>query len=173
MKFPVRVRCGFVARRTTWRGVPPRRMRQPRSRPVQRSGEHATGTAGQPRWGPDFRVKRVTASVMMIELSDATHEVGTRLMRAVSALRATASPFTKGHVAGRVDVTAPSFTGDQFFAQTIACAHGRPCPRRPTSRRSLPAAPMNRSSNKVLARPRTHEPSRLTNRRRINHEDQP
>ena len=49
---------------------------------------------GPPRRGLDFRVKRVTASVMMFELPDATHEVGTRHMRAVSALRETASPFT-------------------------------------------------------------------------------
>jgi len=31
---------------------------------------------------------------MLFGLPDATHEVGTRLMRAVSAQRATVSPFT-------------------------------------------------------------------------------
>src|SRR5699024_803572 len=42
----------------------------------------------------NFCVKRMQASVMLFGLPDATHEVGTRLMRAVSAQRATVSPFT-------------------------------------------------------------------------------
>src|SRR5699024_10926927 len=42
----------------------------------------------------NFCVKWMQASVMLFGLPDATHEVGTRLMRAVSAQRATVSPFT-------------------------------------------------------------------------------
>ena len=42
----------------------------------------------------NFCVKQITASVMLFGLPDATHEVGTRLMRAVSAQRAAVSPFT-------------------------------------------------------------------------------